>query len=156
MAEEQKENTGIFEVGAKSNKGGLSASVDYIFGKNLDEAVERFGADVVYNLFASDLTVRVQAQLRSCLDKYDNDNGTYPQVTMGEGGKRVIEQIAMTPEQVIDMAVQKASSWMPTIKAIEGGKKKDAATQILKKMESMSAEDKLAFIEELKRKAGLA
>ena len=45
-----------------------SASVTYDFGDNLDEAVSKFGADVVYARFKSASTVDLQALIRRHLD----------------------------------------------------------------------------------------
>lgn len=45
-----------------------SATVTYDFGDNLDEAVEKFGADVVFARFKNAATVDLQALIRRHLD----------------------------------------------------------------------------------------
>lgn len=54
------------KVGNEENA--ASASVTYDFGDNLDEAVSKFGADVVYARFRSASTVDLQALIRRHLD----------------------------------------------------------------------------------------
>lgn len=55
-----------------------SATVEYDFGDNLDEAVKKFGADVVYARFKNAATVDLQALIRRHLDVTPDKEGNTP------------------------------------------------------------------------------
>lgn len=48
-----------------ATKDGNEAGIFYNFGTNLDEMVELFGADVVYSYAKGQMTIRLQAAMRS-------------------------------------------------------------------------------------------
>jgi hypothetical protein len=58
-----------------------SATVVYDFGDDLEEAVELFGADVVYKRFLAAATVDIQALIRRGLTRVDKDKQPNPMST---------------------------------------------------------------------------
>lgn len=54
-------------VSARTEKSDRVVSTTYDFGSNLDEAVEKFGENVVYGVFLDQATIRLQAMLRRCI-----------------------------------------------------------------------------------------
>lgn len=57
------------EISASAPKVGKKAAVDYPLGESLEEACELFGEDVVFGLYKGQATVRIQAGLRTCMEK---------------------------------------------------------------------------------------
>lgn len=57
-----------------------SISVEYNFGENLAEAVEKFGEDAVFNGFMADGKVGLQAFVRARLGKTDEEYMTDEQI----------------------------------------------------------------------------
>lgn len=71
------ENKDMLEITAtKSTEEGekLEATVLYDGGKDIDEAVEKFGSEVVYNLYTSALVVKAQAVIRRMLVNGDSED----------------------------------------------------------------------------------
>lgn len=67
MAEnEVKENPGVeeFETSADKSEGARKITLTYNFGKDLDEAVQLHGAEVVYGMFVKSLKIAIQANVR--------------------------------------------------------------------------------------------
>jgi hypothetical protein len=68
MAEvEVKKETGLVEIEATSTKlklAGRTAKIAYDFGKTLDEAVAKFGKEVVHSNFKANCTVTIQSGMR--------------------------------------------------------------------------------------------
>ena len=56
------------EITAKAPKINKTATVNYNVGTNLDENIEIFGAERVNSLFVEQLTVKVQAGIRRCIE----------------------------------------------------------------------------------------
>ena len=61
------------EITAKSPKTGKSLTVEYAMGETLAELVQTFGEDVVYNVARQQLVIKLQAVIRSGLDKGASD-----------------------------------------------------------------------------------
>lgn len=66
-----------FIVSESKAEGCRKIEVDYDFGSNLDEAVEKFGADVVFSGFQADGKVAVQAMVRRMLNTNKEDGSPY-------------------------------------------------------------------------------
>lgn len=58
------EETGLIEVTAKTQEG-AEATVAYDFGANLDDAVDKYGAEVVFSLFRAQAKIQLQARMRA-------------------------------------------------------------------------------------------
>lgn len=65
----EETNTPKDQISVTAPKVGKEAAVIYPLGDTLEEACELFGEDVVYNMYKGQATVRIQAGLRSCLEK---------------------------------------------------------------------------------------
>uniref|UniRef100_A0A6M3KZH9 Uncharacterized protein n=1 Tax=viral metagenome TaxID=1070528 RepID=A0A6M3KZH9_9ZZZZ len=62
------------EVTAKLGKDGAKGTVEYEFGKDLDESADLFGPETVHSKFVAAAKVDLQAAIRRCLE-----GGTDPQ-----------------------------------------------------------------------------
>lgn len=97
-----------------------SATVTYDFGDDLDEAVELFGADVVYSRFVSAATVDLQALIRRNLG--------------GEEPK--------TEEEIQELV----SEWKP---GVSTRKRKSAKEKAAEAIDALSEEERQALLESL-------
>lgn len=57
------------EVKAKNPKTNAETTVMYDFGENLQDAVTKFGENVVFEKFVAQSTVNLQSGLRTCLEQ---------------------------------------------------------------------------------------
>lgn len=96
------------------------ATVQYDFGDNLAEAVERFGEDVVYSRFKAAAVVDLQALIRRHLD--------------GETPKSESEIQALVSE------------WKPGVSSRKRRSTKEKAEELIA---SMSAADRQALLDQL-------
>ena len=62
---------GLIDVSAKKKVGDETkeVTVQYDFGDNLEDAVERYGKEVVFTNFRANSKIVLQAGLRRCLEK---------------------------------------------------------------------------------------
>jgi len=58
------------DVAAK--KGDLEATIQYDFGDNLDDAINKFGGEVVFSNFVQSAKISLQALMRTRLEKGGN------------------------------------------------------------------------------------
>ena len=65
---EKKENKVMADTSIKATKNDNSATISYNFGEGVDEAVELFGADVVFAGFVKSATITAQANMRRHLE----------------------------------------------------------------------------------------
>lgn len=68
------------EVTARIGKGDKASppvKIDYDFGKNIDEAVKKFGEDVVFSHFHSSAVIALQSRMRAAM-KEDVEAGRAP------------------------------------------------------------------------------
>lgn len=96
-------------------------SIEYDFGDNLEEAAERFGADVVFSNFKASCTVTLQGFLRGQM-KADKDGNT------------------KTDEEVIAAA----SGWMPGQRTSRGKSKGEKLRDLLVGMDESAIAELLA------------
>lgn len=120
----------MIEVTAQPADGSRSLSVNYDFGDNLDEAVQKFGADVVFTKFRASAIIDLQGRIRS-------------------GLKRTGEKV-MTDEQI----VASLANWKPTIATLGAGSRKVTVEGLLEKAAKMTDEDRRTLLEQLKAKLG--
>ena len=66
-----------FKVSENGQENARTLTIDYDFGASLEEAVEKFGADVVFSGFVADCKVSVQAAARAMMKKNKEDNSSY-------------------------------------------------------------------------------
>lgn len=109
------------KVETTSVKMSRELAVNYDFGDTLDEAVAKFGADVVYSNFKKSAVIALQALVRRKLDKKED---------------------ALSDEAIIAAA----AAWKPGIASVSTV---DAKEAIFKKVGKMSKADKDALIEKL-------
>jgi len=85
------------QVTIKDNKSGRSITVEYDIGNSLDEAVEKFGEDVVWQAAKSELLTSVRDRVRPKLvagtsdDEIRADVATYK---LGERASRITDPLA--------------------------------------------------------------
>lgn len=97
-----------------------TVSIDYNFGSNIDEAVEIFGADVVYQKAIDALVIDCQANIRRRIAKGETD-----------------EQIETA-----------LASWKPTLGS--SGPRKSHAEKVSDMLGKLSAEERAAVLAQLK------
>ena len=96
------------------------------FGHSLEDAVELFGPDLVFNRFKAAVTIDCQVQMRRlALDAVDR-NGT-------------VTRVALSNDAIQDHI----SDWKPSIKSTERKSTKDKLNDLLGKM---SDDERAAFL----------
>lgn len=120
--------TGVVEITVKSPKTDRSVTYEKNFGKDLEESVALFGADVVHSIFVAQAVIRSQAAARNVLD--DGEKGGTEAITAGQsytpgavrksGGSGKSDPIAklaakiqageLTKEQLLEMLAKRLSS----------------------------------------------
>lgn len=111
------------EIKATNPKTNTSATIAYDFGEGVDDAVAKFGADVVFSNFVSASTITAQGAIRRYLGK------------------------GLSEEEI----AQKMSEWKPGVALTrEAGDPMEAAAA---KFGAMTPEEQQAYIEKLKAKA---
>jgi hypothetical protein len=109
------------KVGTTSVKMNRELEVTFDFGDTLDEAVAKFGADVVYSNFKKSAVIALQAVVRRELDKKEE---------------------AKSNEEI----TAKVATWKPGVARVSTV---DAKETILKKVGKMSKAERDALIEQL-------
>lgn len=123
---DEERNMTAVTVTAKvgTEEGAPSASVNYDFGDNLDEATELFGADVVFARFKAASVVDLQALIRRHLD-------------------------SDTPKSATEIQ-ELATAWKP---GVQTKKRKSAGEKIQDLLGDMSETDRAALLESLMKSA---
>ena len=108
----------------KETEGARSVTVAFDFGDNLEQAVEKFGAEAVFNSFKADARVGLQAKVRALLKATMEDS----------------EELKYTDEEI----VEKAAEYIP-------GSKTRASSDPLAKLQALlgklTPEQKAALLE---------
>jgi len=74
MSEETKnDQLTLVQTSANAEPGARSIEVEYDFGKDLEDAVEKFGDEVVFQTFIAQAKVNLQAMIRRRLNKNETD-----------------------------------------------------------------------------------
>jgi hypothetical protein len=119
------------QVQAQLKDGGRVVAVDYEFGENLDDAVARFGSEVVFTKFRAAAIIDLQALVRRHI--------------------KLPEDKAMTDEQI----QAKVNGWKPAVAVVgQGVKTKPTAESLFAKAATMSAEEKQALLAKLQAQLG--
>lgn len=113
------------EVNAKIPETGAEATVNYDFGGNIENAVDKFGAEAVYAVFEQQATVKLQAVIRGMLKK-----GATP------------EEIQARVDKYVIGTVNRAE-----------GTGKSTEEKLLKSFAKMSVDEQVAFLAKLKSQA---
>ena len=108
---------------AKAPKTGIEGEFTYDFGDNLQDAISKFGEDVVFNLFKRQAIVDAQGVVRRVMEK---------------GG---------SPEE----AQARLDEWKPGVVKIRTGQSR--MQKALKLFSSLSEEQKLEILKALKENA---
>jgi len=115
-----------FSVAESGNEGARSLEISYDFGANLDEAVAKFGADVVFSGFIADGKVAVQGVARRLLKNNKEDGSAY------------------TDEEIHT----KVAEYVPGVKADRGSS--DPFAKIEKVVGKLTDAQKVEMLEKLK------
>ena len=112
---EENANPNAFSVSKDNEKDSRTIELEYEFGSNSEESIEKFGEEVVHGYFLKGIKVGLQAYIRRMMkeDKSDDeilaalDNWTpgvrAPRIG-GGSSKRLLEQFAkMTPEKQAEL-----------------------------------------------------
>lgn len=93
-------------IAAKSPKSGTSATVNFDFGETVEEAVEKFGADVVLSGFIRTSTITAQAAIRRYLEVGLEQEAIEEKMTDWKPGvtiQRVVDPVAAILRKADDM-----------------------------------------------------
>lgn len=60
------------KIDVSAKKGELEATIQYDFGDNLQDAIDKFGGDVVFSNFVQSAKISLQALMRARLEKSAN------------------------------------------------------------------------------------
>lgn len=100
----------LVEINVESRKTGRKISFAKDLGTSLEDAVDKFGAQVVFNLFRSAAVIKCQAPTRATLDNEEKSE---------------------------DDAIEVGQNWKPGIVAVrKGGAKKDPIAALAEKVKS--------------------
>ena len=69
QTESAEQNDGTITIEVASKKTDRQVSFDKSFGKDLEESVSLYGADVVHRIFVQQAVIKAQARVRIALDK---------------------------------------------------------------------------------------
>jgi hypothetical protein len=115
------------QIKAKTNKEGISpneASVSYDFGEDVNDAIKKFGGDVVYSSFVSDCKITVQAAIRRMLEASiapatiaERMAGWKPGVAMG----RVSDPVGAMLAQFPTMSKEEQQKFISDLKKAQAG-----------------------------------
>lgn len=124
-----RSETGEVEVTARvpNAEPPREVSVKYNFGRNLAEAVQLFGEDVVFNRFESAATIDLQALMRRHMVDQTNKKGE-----------------VSSPAKSDDEIRKLVANWRPGIKQIQRKSAKDKVKDLLS---SMSPEERAALLQ---------
>lgn len=118
---------------SKAKEHGLESAptltVKYDFGANLDEAVDLFTADVVYNLFKDAAIIALQAKLRRHLTA---------SIVPNKSGETVA--LPDDPQTLVD-------DWKPSVST--GGSRKSAGEKVASLLNKLSPDERAALIAKL-------
>lgn len=104
-----------------------TATVVYDFGDNLDEAVERFGAEVVFSRFKSAAVIDLQALIRRGLGSTDSEGKPTP---------KSVEEIQKLAE-----------AWVPGVQTRKRKTDKEKAEELLAKLDPKTLAELLAQVQ---------
>ena len=106
-----------------ANKGSRSLTVSYDFGDNLQDAVAKFGEDVVFSNMQQSMKISLQALIRRGIDKATEDEAIIAQAAAWKPG----------------VASQRAADPVASITAKWAALTPEARAELLKKLKSMQA-----------------
>jgi hypothetical protein len=112
------------EIKATFKKGDVEKEfvVAYDFGANLEEAAQKFGADVVYNNFVRSGKITIQAAIRRWADA-GLDEATIAQkvgtLVLGVAAERVVDPIASTISRFANMDPAQQQELLAKLKSMK-------------------------------------
>lgn len=108
----------------KETEGARAVTVAFDFGDNLEQAVEKFGAEAVFNSFKADARVGLQAKVRALLKATMEDS----------------EELKYTDEEI----VEKAAEYVPGAKTRTSS---DPLAKLQALLGKLTPEQKAALLE---------
>ena len=123
------------KIDTKSPKTGRAVEFDVDLGENLQDAVDKFGDDVVYNLFIDAAVIKAQARARNLMNP----------------GKDKDKDPGMEPDAVI----AEMSAWTPSLSLRKAADPAVALNRLITAMSKLGPEEKAALAATLKEKAGI-
>ena len=102
------EKSGVIEVTAKKND--AEATINYDFGADLDEMVEKFGKDVTFSQARAQMKIKLQALMRAYLEAGKDCDDLATTWKPGMQMERVVDPIASAKKafSTMDPAAKKA------------------------------------------------
>ena len=99
------------EIGAKAGteEDAPSATITYDFGDDLDAAVERFGADVIFSRFVAAATVDLQALIRRNLKGENPKSESEIQGLVDEWSPGISTRARKSPQEKAQAAIDALS-----------------------------------------------
>jgi hypothetical protein len=115
MAEETVETTevatsGVIEVTAK--KGEREATITYDFGKDLDEMVEKFGADIVFTNARSNMKISLQGVMRRNLEAGQSCDTLAETWKPGQIAERTVDPLAAAQKAYAGMSDEEREAFI--------------------------------------------
>lgn len=120
------------EIKVKSPKSGREVTfVNENIGNDLNDAIAKNGAEVVFSMYEDSAVIRAQARARGVLDRADKE-GNFT--------------------ETVEAAAQAGAAYKPTLTARTPGTSKDPVAAMLKKIQdpATTAEEKAALKKQLK------
>lgn len=115
MAEETVETTevatsGVIEVTAK--KGEREATITYDFGKDLDEMVEKFGADIVFTNARANMKISLQGVMRRNLEAGQSCDTLTETWKPGQIAERTVDPLAAAQKAYAGMSDEEREAFI--------------------------------------------
>jgi hypothetical protein len=112
---------GMVEIKAKKDAEGAEMSVLYDFGDNLDGAIAKFGADVVYDNYVRSAKITIQAAMRrwAAAGKTENEIADLVgAMKIGVAAERVVDPIGATLKKFATMTPEEQSALLEKLRAM--------------------------------------
>jgi hypothetical protein len=110
VTEETPVDSGVIEVQAK--KGEREATITYDFGKNLDEMVEKFGADIVHQNARANMKISLQGLMRRKIDAGESCDSLAENWKPGTVFERTVDPLATARKALANMSEEEKQAFI--------------------------------------------
>ena len=107
---------GIVEVTAKKNE--AEATINYDFGENLEEMIEKFGDSVVFTNARSNMKIVLQAAMRRRLEAGQPTEDLAANWKPGVQMERIIDPIAAAKAKYATMTDDEKAAFLEDLRAL--------------------------------------